>query len=423
MELARRRGLASVAHSGRTAALAAAVALLAVLVPDPLPRALLASAAVAILVLYVWTAGRRSARSRHALESLIAMSTDLARAGDPTTVGDRMAAHLARAVKVDQCGICYWDEASGQVLTLGYYPAERRDPVGNAYLLADYPECERSLVEQKPVVLDLDDPRLPAPEREYIESIGGRVLAVVPLVVAGRSTGLVELTVEQASEFDADRLRLASTMATEAGIMLENARLVEQLRHRAFHDPLTGLPNRALFRDRVTHALERLAREPETHVAVLFLDLDDFKRVNDRLGHERGDEVLQTVAERLQAGLRPGDTAARLGGDEFTVLLEDAGGLDGVRAVADRLAVRLGRPIGEGEDQVVVGVSTGIAISPEAGTTVDDLLTNSDAAMYLAKAAGKGRTAAYDGSIRVGTVEQKERGIPEGLVRRARRGA
>ena len=396
---------------------------MAVLISDTLPRVLVAVAAVGIMLWYVWTAERRAGRSRHALDSLITMSTDLAGAGDPTTVGDRMAAHLAGAVKVDQCGICYWDEASGQVLTMGYYPPERRDPVNNSYLLADYPECERALVEQVSVVLDLDDPKLPAPEREYIESIGGRVLAVVPLVVAGKSTGLVELTVERDSVFDRDRLRLASTMATEAGIMLENARLVEQLRHRAFHDPLTGLPNRALFRDRLSHALERSARDPDARCAVLFLDLDDFKRVNDRLGHDRGDDVIRTVAERLGAGIRRGDTVARLGGDEFTVLLEDAVDLDEVRATADRLALRLGRPIGEGDDEVVIGVSTGIALAPEAGSTVDELLTNSDAAMYLAKAAGKGRVAVYEPSMRIGSAERERTGVPEGLVRRARRGA
>jgi GGDEF domain-containing protein len=360
-------------------------------------------AAVAVLLRYVWTAERRSGRSRHALDSLVAMSIDLARAADASTVGDRMAAHLARAVKVDQCGICYWDEASGQVLTLGYFPADRRDPVDNAYLLADYPECERALLEQQPVVLDLDDPSLPTPEREYIESIGGRVLAVVPLIVAGRPTGLVELTVERPSVFDTDRLRLARTMATEAAIMLENARLVEQLRHRAFHDPLTGLPNRALFRDRLAHALERSARDDRARTGVLFLDLDDFKGVNDRLGHDRGDAVLRTVAERLEAGIRRGDTAARLGGDEFTV--------------------RLGRPTGDVDDSVEIGVSIGIALSPEAGATVDELLTNSDAAMYLAKAAGKGRVAVYEPAMRIGSPERQSNGVPEGLARRVRRGA
>jgi diguanylate cyclase (GGDEF)-like protein len=409
--------------SGRTAALAAALVLVAVLIPDALPRTIVVLTALGIMLWYVWTAERHSGRSRHALASLVAMSTDLARAGDPANVGDRMAAHLARAVKVDQCGICYWDEVSGQVLTLGYYPPDRRDPVGNSYLLADYPECERALVKQVPVVLDLDDPKVPAAEREYIESIGGRVLAVIPLVVAGSSTGLVELTVERASVFDADRLQLASTMATEAGIMLENARLVEQLRHRAFHDPLTGLPNRALFRDRLAHALERLARVPEAFCAVLFLDLDDFKRVNDRLGHDRGDDVLRVVAERLEAGIRRGDTAARLGGDEFIVLVEDAANLEEVRATADRLALRLRRPIGEGVELVEVGVSVGIALSPDGGSTVDELLTNSDAAMYLAKAAGKGRVAVYDGSMRVGSADRQRDGVPEGLLRRARRGA
>jgi diguanylate cyclase (GGDEF)-like protein len=423
MDRSWRRALSSLAQPGWTAALAAGSALMSVLVADAVPRVLLALTAVGIMLWYVWTAERHSGRSRHALESLIAMSTDLARAGDPETVGDRMAAHLARAVKVDQCGICYWDEGTGQVLTMGYYPPERRDPVGSSYLLADYPECERALVKQIPVVLDLADPKVPAPEREYIESIGGRVLAVIPLVVAGTSIGLVELTVERASVFDADRLRLASTMATEAAIMLENARLVEQLRHRAFHDPLTGLPNRALFRDRLAHALERTARDPEARCAVLFLDLDDFKRVNDLLGHDSGDEVLRIVAERLEAGLRRADTAARLGGDEFTVLLEDVVDLDEVRATADRLALRLRRPIGEGDEEVTIGVSIGIALSPDAGSTVDELLTNSDAAMYLAKAAGKGRVAVYDGSMRVGSADRQQDGLPEGLVRRARRGA
>ena len=417
-----RYGLTSLGQSGWTAVLAAGIALIAMLIPDLAIRALVVLAAGATLLAYAWSAERASAKATHALDSLIAMSTDLARAGDPATVGDRMAAHLARAVNVDQCGICYWDQATGQVLTMGYYPAERRDPVGSSYLLADYPECERALTNQKAVVLDLADPNLPTPEREYIESIGGQMLAVVPLVVAGIATGLVELTVERSTVFDKVRIRLARTMATEAAIMLENARLVEQLKHRAFHDPLTGLPNRALFRDRVTHALERSAREANARCAVLFLDLDDFKRVNDRLGHDSGDDVLRTIAERLAGGLRRGDTAARLGGDEFTVLIEDAGSIEEVQATAYRLSVQLGRPIGQGDEESIVGVSIGIAMTPDAGLTVDELLTNADAAMYLAKAAGKGRSAVYEPGMRVGSVGRQETGLPEGLVRRARRG-
>ena len=148
MERVRRPSISAVGQSVKTAAFAAAVVLAAVLIPAPEARAIVASAGVAILLVYVWAAGRHSRRARHALDSLIAMSTDLARAGDPNTVGDRMAAHLARAVKVDQCGICYWDEVSGQVITMGYYPPERRDPVGNSYLLADYPECERAFVSR-----------------------------------------------------------------------------------------------------------------------------------------------------------------------------------------------------------------------------------------------------------------------------------
>ena len=424
MEHLRRPSLSAVGQSVKTAAFAAAVVLAAGLIPGPEARAIVASAGVAILVIYVWAAGRHSRRARHALDSLIAMSTDLARAGDPNTVGDRMAAHLARAVKVDQCGICYWDEVSGQVITMGYYPPERRDPVNNSYLLADYPECERALPEQVSVVLDLDDPKLPAPEREYIESIGGQVLAVVPLVVAGTTTGLVELTVERATDFDADRLRLASTMATEAGIMLENSRLVEQLRHRAFHDPLTGLPNRALFRDRVTHALDRLARDPEARCAVLFLDLDDFKRINDLLGHERGDDVLQTVAERLEAGLRPGDTAARLGGDEFTILLEerDRPGRGQGRWPNASHSASGGRSARATSRSSSGSASASPCHRRRAARSTSCSRTQTRRCTSRrppARAASRSTTAAC-GSARP---SEQEHGVPEGLIRRARRGA
>jgi diguanylate cyclase (GGDEF)-like protein len=376
-------------------------------------------AALSLVGVMAWSRSR-TAPAAMELDRLVTMSTDLSRAVDAATVGDLMARHLALASGVDQSGVCYWDSETGEVLTLGYYPAERRSPVGVTYRLADYPECQRALDDQVVVVLDAADPRLPQNEREYLATIGGSVLAVIPLIANGRSIGLVELTSERPTVLDADRLRVARSMSHMAAMLLENARLLDQLRQQALHDSLTGLANRALFRDRLAHALQRNERTPGNRCAVLFLDLDDFKHVNDAQGHAVGDALLGIIAERLRGSLRPSDTAARLGGDEFAVLVEDVTGVEEVEAVADRIVAAIARPAVIGGREVRVRVSLGVATSPEGGRSVDDLLTNADAAMYVAKAAGKGRSAVYEPGMRVGSVERQAH-APEGLVLKVRR--
>jgi|GEM_PF-1007308 len=171
--------------------------------------------------------------------------------------------------------------------------------------------------------------------------------------------------------------------------------LEDQLRHQALHDPLTGLPNRALFVDRLQHALDRTERGPTGSIAVLFLDLDDFKTVNDSLGHEAGDRLLEAVAERLGQTLRAGDTAARLGGDEFAILLEEAP--DGEpQAVAARILARLSQPLEIASQGVSTLGSIGIALSGNDSSTPEELLRNADLAMYLAKARGKNRHELYE---------------------------
>jgi diguanylate cyclase (GGDEF)-like protein/PAS domain S-box-containing protein len=188
--------------------------------------------------------------------------------------------------------------------------------------------------------------------------------------------------------------------ATVKGIVLntrdvsERRRLEEQLTHQAFHDPLTGLANRALFRDRVSHALE-LAQRRGHPVTVLFLDLDDFKTVNDSLGHAEGDRLLIAAAERFLACARSADTVARLGGDEFAILIEGADGRDGL---PDRLAAAMAHPFALSGNQLRVTASIGVA---SAGTddTADDLLRNADVAMYAAKRRGKGRAATYESQM------------------------
>ena len=173
----------------------------------------------------------------------------------------------------------------------------------------------------------------------------------------------------------------------------------DQLAHQAFHDSVTGLANRALFKDRVEHALERQGREGDA-VSVLFMDLDDFKTINDSLGHAAGDHLLGEVGERVKNTLRAADTAARFGGDEFAILLEDGG--DGITAaeVAARILASLEGPFHlEGKD-VFVRASIGIASADHSRSTgpegAEELLRNADVAMYMAKEAGKGRYQVFE---------------------------
>jgi diguanylate cyclase (GGDEF)-like protein/PAS domain S-box-containing protein len=173
----------------------------------------------------------------------------------------------------------------------------------------------------------------------------------------------------------------------------------EQLSHQAFHDSITGLANRALFRDRVEHALERLTRN-ETPMSVLFMDLDDFKTINDSLGHAAGDRLLGEVGERLRKCLRTPDTAARLGGDEFAILLEDGGEGIGAADVASRILAALEAPFQLDGKEVFIRASIGIATSdsgrPIGPEGAEELLRNADVAMYIAKEAGKNRYQIFE---------------------------
>jgi diguanylate cyclase (GGDEF)-like protein len=179
----------------------------------------------------------------------------------------------------------------------------------------------------------------------------------------------------------------------------------EQLRHQAFHDPLTGLPNRALLRDRIEHAQARADRQFRP-LGVLVINVDKFKVINDSLGQQRGDELLQVVADRLRGCLRPGDTAARLGGDEFTILLEDVTRLDDVTAVADRLLLSLRQPITLHGRDVFVTASIGIALSAAVHSSPEALLRDADLALHHAKAGGKGRWEVYNDTLDTRAVER-----------------
>jgi diguanylate cyclase (GGDEF)-like protein/PAS domain S-box-containing protein len=180
----------------------------------------------------------------------------------------------------------------------------------------------------------------------------------------------------------------------------ERKQFEDQLQHQAFHDSVTSLANRALFRDRVLHALERQERDHKP-IAVLFMDIDDFKTVNDSMGHAAGDQLLREVGERLRGELRAADTAARLGGDEFAILLEDGG--EGIQAVevADRIMQSFDDPFQIDDKEFFCRASLGIAVADAATTAggeegAEELLRNADVAMYMAKENGKGRYQLFE---------------------------
>ncbi|WP_051221909.1 putative bifunctional diguanylate cyclase/phosphodiesterase [Conexibacter woesei] len=181
-----------------------------------------------------------------------------------------------------------------------------------------------------------------------------------------------------------------------------------QLAHQAFHDPVTGLPNRALFVERVRHALARSRRE-QRGIGIVFVDLDDFKIINDSLGHAAGDEVLNQVAQRLALSIRASDTAARFGGDEFAVLLEDIEGVQEAADAAERIMEAIAAPLTAAHKELAVRCSLGITIAAEDGSAdADELIRDADAAMYIAKRDGKGGYRLFEPDMHEGVLQRLE---------------
>jgi diguanylate cyclase (GGDEF)-like protein len=364
------------------------------------------AAVFALALFLLWQFSTRLKTSARELGSLVELSADVVETMDPRQIGDLTAAHLARATGADECGICYWDRPGDRVLTYGYYQVDRRSAVEDVYDLADYPATRRVLNEHVDMYINVAQADADPSEVEFLQSIGMQSMAMLPLVARGEAIGAVEMYWRTGTSPEEARLGLGRSLAQAAAIALDNARLYEEIRHQAVHDGLTGRANRALFADRVEHALARSLRTGSL-IAVLFVDLDDFKTVNDRFGHQAGDQLLRAIGERLLAIVRPGDTAARLGGDEFAVLLEDVHSSEDARTVARRLIEAIRVPMRLGEVDAIVGASIGVALST-AGERAPDLLRNADFAMYRAKGSGKGRFEVFEASMRAGIAERAE---------------
>ncbi len=237
----------------------------------------------------------------------------------------------------------------------------------------------------------------------------------VPMLINDRAIGVIAVQdYKREHVYSTDNVELLSTIASQAAVAIENARLFaqvqqelaereraeERLIHNALHDPLTDLPNRALFMDRLNHALERAQRRPDYMFAVLYLDLDRFKVVNDSLGHDIGDKLLVESAHRLSACLRTADTVARVGGDEFVILLEDIQDLTEATQIAERIQHDLALPCELDQHKVFVSVSIGIIPRTNEHQRAEELLRDADTAMYRAKSLGRGRYEVFDRTMR-----------------------
>ena len=250
--------------------------------------------------------------------------------------------------------------------------------------------------------------------RELAESYGILSMLITPLIYQNIYCGGISLYfLEHHGQWSEEVRSLVKVIANQCAIAIHQANLYQsaqkelmerqkieaQLRHDAFHDVLTGLPNRSLFLDRLNHAMHLSQRRsyvqaealPSADFAVMFLDLDRFKLINDSLGHLAGDVLLQTVAERLVGCLRTGDTVARLGGDEFVMLLESINGVKDVIDVAQRIQERLKLPILINGQEIFVSTSIGIALNSSNYLSPEELLRDADTAMYRAKESGRDR--------------------------------
>jgi diguanylate cyclase (GGDEF)-like protein/PAS domain S-box-containing protein len=236
------------------------------------------------------------------------------------------------------------------------------------------------------------DERFPRPSRfpGLVSGIG------VPIPGPRHPYGAIGGAVVEAREFAQEDVLFLQAVAHVLGAAIERWRAEEAIRHNALHDPLTGMPNRTLFLDRLAHVLA--SRDPGG--AVMFLDIDNFKLINDSLGHDAGDKLLRAIGPRLAAALRPVDTVARFGGDEFVVLCEEARDGRDALVVADRLQHTLAKPFEIDGEEHFLSASIGVALAGGRYEGPEDLMRDADAAMYRAKERGRAQCELFDDTMR-----------------------
>jgi diguanylate cyclase (GGDEF)-like protein len=359
----------------------------------PQERRLLAAYAGHVAAALEAAAALEEARRENATAHvLLGLGRALADLGTRDEVAERLASATASVVDADVISVLLWDDERAVlelVASVGMTEDAQRALEGLAISAADTPVLARIMQDSEPQLLTSD------PADEFVAGLFGAVgmgsAAVVPITRGGRFFGVVTAAFKAADvDADGDLVSRLAGMADHAATALQNSTLLEQVQHQALHDPLTSLPNARLLEDRVNVALAGAARDRHA-LALLFLDLDHFKPVNDTYGHAAGDAVLVEVGHRLQLALRAGDTVARLAGDEFVILLPRVSDRDDAERVARKLNSVLERPFYTNGDEIHIAASSGLAVFPEGGCDYRTLLREADIAMYRAKAENRSR--------------------------------
>src|SRR3954468_2450954 len=388
-----------------------------VIASDPRAIPLLVVPAVTVFLAYRAYLHERQRHDR--LEFLYEATRTLARSPEIIQALEGLLARSLQAFRAELAEIVLFSSDGGPPLRTTLGPGDYRqvmEPVDE-----DIAEELRALVDSERPSVRLERPFESEALRRYLDGrlVTDAMLAMLPGENRVIGTIMLANRFGVIRSFSDDDLKLFETLANNASVALQYDRLEqavlqlrelqEQLHHQAFHDPLTDLANRALFINRVKDALGREASE----IAVLFVDLDDFKTFNDSLGHAAGDELLTAVAARLRQCVRPADVIARLGGDEFAVMVQDTGGVrQNAVAVACRILESFTEPVEAAEQLISVHLSIGIATS-EGTRKADGLIRNADLAMYKAKETGKGRYDVFHPSMREAVV--KRHGLKEEL--------
>jgi diguanylate cyclase (GGDEF)-like protein len=336
------------------------------------------------------------------LDQMIEIDRSILSAMDVDAIAAPILERIGDLYASDCVALLLMETATAETMTSFLSDSGRGDLIRREAkpLSADDSKWLRDRDENTPVVIDSDVPH-------YLESLTeiGMVQAIVlPLWIDRELAGLLLLGHRVADADEPEKLIYARQLADQAAVALSNVRRVEENRILAYYDSLTGLPNRLLFMEHLRQSLRRAHRDGH-RVAICLMDLDEFKQINDTLGHNAGDQLLKTVAQRLRGRLRSG-TVARIGGDEFAFCLTNFSGVDSPARVAQGLLSEITRPYTLRNQEVFITASVGIAIYPADGNVLETVVKNADAAMFHAKREGRNNYQFYTPSMNAMAIQR-----------------
>jgi diguanylate cyclase (GGDEF)-like protein len=330
---------------------------------------------------------------------------------------DTVVREMTTMLNAKACTISEWDQEKNLIRTLsGYWPEEWGNTAMDIteYPIADNPSTKKALTDGEVIQLKTPQSVSTPKQLDIFKEANSKTRLLLPLVYQNRVNGLIEVFNTEDCNYSNEEIVVAKLLTNLAAIALENAKLYEtaqneierrqrieeKLQHDTLHDPLTSLPNRTLFFNRLEHSIARKRRSKSETFAVLYLDLDKFKVINESLGHLAGDEVLIEVCKLLSDSIREVDTVCRYGGDDFLFLLEEINGLEEVLTVIGRIQDKLNTPIIVRDREVFITASIGIVMNSPEYDHSEEYIRDADIAMYHVKMKGKGRYQVFYPELR-----------------------